>query len=586
MTAYVFDIEADGLQPTKIFCLVAMDTETGKVYEYGPECIDKGVKLLQNANKLIGHNILGYDIPVIKNLMDVDLDDGSIKIVDTLVLSRLFNPTREGGHGLEGWGYRLRHRKIEYDNFEYYTPEMLKYCKQDVSLNYKVYRHLSRAEATGFSPRAIKLEHDVYRILNAQREKGFKLDQQHAMSLLAELNEKINKAEKRVHKTFKPRETFITLVPTMTKAGRVSKMAQVKGETKKVRLSDEEYQKACESPNDNLVRRDSEPFNLGSRKQIGEYLVEFGWKPTKFTPTGQPIVDEKVLSQIKNIPEAAVIAEYLMLQKRIAQINSWFKEMEDDGRIHGFVNTNGAVTGRMTHSSPNMAQVPSTSSPYGKECRKCWTVEDNYRLVGIDASGLELRMLAHYMDDEGFTYELLNGDIHTANQMAAGLESRPQAKTFIYALLYGAGDAKLGSVVGGDAKDGGRLRQSFFDNLPAFKHLKDRVSRASKRGYLKGLDKRKLFVRSEHAALNTLLQGAGAIVMKQALVNLQESIKDLDAHFVANVHDEWQIEAHKDVADKVGELGVAAIEQAGKDFYLKCELTGEYSVGTSWADTH
>ena len=586
MTAYVFDIEADGLQPTKIFCLVAMDTETGKVYEYGPECIDKGVKLLQNADKLIGHNILGYDIPVIKNLMGVDLDDGSIKIVDTLVLSRLFNPTREGGHGLEGWGYRLRHRKIEYDNFEYYTPEMLKYCKQDVSLNYKVYRHLSRAEANGFSPRAIKLEHDVYRILNAQRERGFKLDQQHAMSLLAELNEKIDKAEKRVHKTFKPRETFITLVPTMTKAGKVSKMAQVKGETKKVRLSDEEYQKACESPNDNLVRRDSEPFNLGSRKQIGEYLVEFGWKPTKFTPTGQPIVDEKVLSQIKDIPEAAVIAEYLMLQKRIAQINSWFKEMEDDGRIHGFVNTNGAVTGRMTHSSPNMAQVPSTSSPYGKECRECWTVEDNYRLVGIDASGLELRMLAHYMDDEDFTYELLNGDIHTANQMAAGLESRPQAKTFIYALLYGAGDAKLGSVVGGDAKDGGRLRQSFFDNLPAFKNLKDRVGRAAKRGYLKGLDKRKLFVRSEHAALNTLLQGAGAIVMKQALVNLQESIKDLDAHFVANVHDEWQIEAHKDIADKVGELGVAAIEQAGKDFYLKCELTGEYSVGTSWADTH
>jgi DNA polymerase I-like protein with 3'-5' exonuclease and polymerase domains len=141
-------------------------------------------------------------------------------------------------------------------------------------------------------------------------------------------------------------------------------------------------------------------------------------------------------------------------------------------------------------------------------------------------------------------------------------------------------------VVGGDAKDGGRLRQSFFDNLPAFKDLKDRVGRAAKRGYLKGLDKRKLFVRSEHAALNTLLQGAGAIVMKQALINLQESIKDLDAHFVANVHDEWQIEAHKDVANKVGELGVAAIEQAGRDFNLKCELTGEYSVGTSWADTH
>ena len=586
MTAYVFDIEADGLDPTKIFCIVAMDTETGKTYEYDPESIDKGIDFLKNAKKLIGHNILGYDIPVIKKLHGVDLDDGSINIVDTLVLSRLFNPAREGGHGLESWGYRLRHRKIEYDNFEYYTPEMLKYCKQDVSLNYKVYRHLSRTESAEFGAYSIKLEHDVYRILNEQRNRGFKLDQQHAMELLAELNEKLISAEKKVHKTFKPRETSIELTAVYTKAGSLSKMANVKGESKKVRLSDEEYEKFSKDPNQHLVRRDSEPFNLGSRKQIGEYLLEFGWKPTKFTPTGQPIVDEKVLSQIKNIPEAAIIAEYLMLQKRIAQINSWFKEMEDDGRIRGYVNTIGAVTGRMTHSHPNMAQVPSTSSPYGKECRECWTVDKDYRLVGIDASGLELRMLAHYMNDEGFTYELLNGDIHTANQMAAGLESRPQAKTFIYALLYGAGDTKLGSVVGGDAKDGGRLRQSFFDNLPAFKNLKDRVARASKRGYLKGLDKRKLFVRAEHAALNTLLQGAGAIVMKQALVNLQESIKDLDAHFVANVHDEWQIEAHKDVADKVGELGIAAIEKAAKDFNLKCELTGEYNVGNNWADTH
>ena len=586
MTSYVFDIEADGLQPTKIFCVVALDTETGKFYEYGPECIDKGINLLKNASKLIGHNILGYDIPVVKRLTGVDLDDGNIKIVDTLVLSRLFNPSREGGHALEGWGYRLRHRKIEYDNFEYYTPEMMKYCKQDVSLNYKVFRHLTTAELPGFGPAAVRLEHEVYRILNTQREKGFKLDQQHAMELLAELTGKLSQAEKQVHKTFKPRETSMELVPIFTKAGKLSKMAQVHKETRKVRLSDEEYEKASINPNDHLIRRDSEPFNLGSRKQIGEYLLEFGWKPTKFTPTGQPIVDEKVLSQVKNIPEAAIIAEYLMLQKRIAQINSWFKELGDDGRIHGFVNTNGAVTGRMTHRSPNMAQIPSTSSPYGKECRQCWVVDDGYRLVGIDASGLELRMLAHYMNDEGFTYELLNGDIHTANQNAAGLESRPQAKTFIYALLYGAGDAKLGSVVGGDAKDGGRLRQSFFDNLPAFKNLKDRVAGAARRGYLKGLDKRKLFVRSEHAALNTLLQGAGAIVMKQAVVNLQETIKDLDAYFVANVHDEWQIEAHKDVADKVGELGIAAIEKAGNDFNLKCTLTGEYSVGSNWYETH
>jgi len=586
MTSYVFDIEANGLDPTEVFCIVAMDTATKKFYEFGPDQLAEGVKLLEESKELIGHNILGYDIPVVKKLLGSDLDDGSRFIVDTLVLSRLFNPTREGGHGLEGWGYRLRHKKIEFEDFESFSPEMMAYCRQDVSLNHKVYQHLARVEAAGFSKDAVALEHSVYRVMQAQRDRGFLLNEQHAMSLLAELNENISQAEKLVHKTFRPRETQMTLVPLMTKAGKVSKMAQLKGETKKVRLSDEEYEKASANPNEHLVRCDSEPFNLGSRKQIGEYLVEFGWKPTKFTPTGQPIVDEKVLSKIKDIPEAAVIAKYLMLQKRIAQITSWFKVVEDDGRVRGFVNINGAVTGRMTHSHPNMAQVPSTGSPYGKECRQCWTVMNGYKLVGIDASGLELRMLAHYMNDEGFTYELLNGDIHTANQMAAGLESRNQAKTFIYALLYGAGDAKLGTVVGGNADDGGRLRQSFFDNLPAFKVLKDRVARAAKRGYLKGLDGRKLFVRSEHAALNTLLQGAGAIVMKKALVLLNDKMSGMDAHFVANVHDEWQIEALEDVSQRVGELGVEAIEQAGLEFNLRCSLTGEYQIGDSWSETH
>jgi DNA polymerase I-like protein with 3'-5' exonuclease and polymerase domains len=235
-----------------------------------------------------------------------------------------------------------------------------------------------------------------------------------------------------------------------------------------------------------------------------------------------------------------------------------------------------------------MAQVPSVGSPYGKECRACWTVANGYKLVGIDASGLELRMLAHYMKDEEFKNEILYGDIHTANQLAAGLESRSQAKTFIYALLYGAGDAKLGSVVGGNAEHGKRLRQSFFDSRPAFKSLKNRVGRASKRGHLKALDGRKLFVRSEHAALNTLLQGAGAIVMKQAMIILNNKIKEhrLDAHFVCNVHDEWQVEVREDQAEELGKLGVDAIKEAGYALSLFCDLDGEYKIGDNWSETH
>tara|TARA_R110000772_G_scaffold116878_2_gene222077 strand:- start:700 stop:2454 length:1755 start_codon:yes stop_codon:yes gene_type:complete len=584
MTAYVFDIEADGLDPTKIWCIVAVETTTGKVFKYDPTQLEQGLKLLESAEKLIGHNILGYDIPVIKKLCGVDLLEGK-KIVDTLVLSRLFNPSREGGHGLESWGYRLQYNKIEFKEFECYTPEMLEYCERDVLLNLRVYRNL-QLESKGFSPECVQIEHETYKILNAQRNTGFLIDMQHATMLAARLNQKLSEAENKVQETFLPKESRMVLKPVFTKAAKVSKMAQLVGSSKKVRLSDEEYAIALDKPSQDIIRVDSLPFNLGSRKQIGEYLIEFGWKPLKFTPTGQPIVDEVTLSKIANIPEAKVIAQYLMLQKRIAQVNSWIKETQEDCRVRGYVNTNGAVTGRMTHSSPNMAQVPSTNSPYGQDCRACWTVPQGYKLVGIDASGLELRMLAHYMNDKEYTNEILNGDVHTSNQKLAGLESRNQAKTFIYALLYGAGDGKLGSVVGGTSKHGAKLRQRFFDNLPSFKSLKDRVARASTKGYLKGVDGRKIFIRSEHAALNSLLQGAGAIVMKKAVVIFNDKLKEMDARFVANVHDEWQLEVKEELSDKVGQLGVDSIVEAGIQLGLNCKLDGEYNVGNNWAETH
>ena len=584
MRTLVFDIETDGLDPTKIWCIGATNSVTGESRSFGPDQIDEGLEYLQSASKLVGHNIIGYDIPAIKKLHGVELSEGR-KVVDTLVLSRLFNPTREGGHSLESWGYRLKCPKIEHHEYDRFTPEMLRYCEQDVYLNYRLFNHL-KMEASGFSPQSIALEHDTFKIICDQCDNGFLLDVRHATCLVAQLNDELTEAENEVHKTFTPKDNSLELEAVFTKAGKVSKMAKVVGEPKKVRLSDEEHARLCASPDKTLIRSDSIPFNLKSRKQIGEYLIEFGWKPKRYTPIGQPIVDEKTLSKIDNIPEAKIIAKYLTLQKRLAQISSWLKEVDNDDRVRGYVNSNGTITGRMTHSHPNMAQVPSTNSPYGHECRACWTVPEGYKLVGIDASGLELRMLAHYMNDEAFTYEILNGDVHTSNQRAAGLESRNQAKTFIYALLYGAGDAKLGSVVGGNAASGKQLRQRFFDNLPSFKALKDRVGRASTKGWVKGLDGRKLFIRSEHAALNTLLQGAGAIVMKQALVIFKDKIKDLDAKFVCNVHDEWQLEVEESIAEQVGQLGAEAIREAGKVLKLRCDLDGEYKIGNNWAETH
>ena len=585
MSNLVFDIEADGLDPTKIFCIVAQDVDTMDVFTFDNTQLEEGYGLLRAADKLIGHNIIGYDLPAIKDITGLDLSNK--KIVDTLVLSRLFKPTRECGHGLESWGYRLKFNKGEYganqDAWDAYCPEMLEYCKRDVELNTKVYQQL-RVESRGFTPTAVKLEHSVAKIIDNQRRNGFELDMRKAMLLVAMFQEKLDATEAEVHETFRPKVIVDILKPKYTKSGKLAKVSEGP-DGKGVRLTDEEYDIMLQT-NKSLKRETHIEFNLGSRKQIGEYLVEAGWTPKNFTPTGQPIVDEGTLSKVKNIPEAALIAKYLMLQKRLAQVNSWIKAVEPDNRVRGYVNPNGAVTGRMTHSHPNMAQIPSSNSPYGKECRSCWTVREGNKLVGIDASGLELRMLAHYMNDKEYTNEILNGDIHSANQRLAGLESRNQAKTFIYAFLYGAGNAKIGSVVKAGQSRGKQLREQFLSSLPSLKSLIQRVQRDSKKGFLKGLDGRKVSVRSEHAALNTLLQSAGAIVMKEALVVLEKKIRHLDAKFVANVHDEWQIECNEQDAEAVGQAGIDAIVEAGKNLNLNCPLDGDYNIGDGWHETH
>jgi len=578
MRSLVFDIETDDLKATKLWCIVAQDLDSNEIFRFAPHQIESGLELLKSASALIGHNIIGFDIPVIKKLTGVDLSNK--KLIDTLVLSRLFNPTREGGHSLEMWGYKLNYNKIDFEDYSCYSKEMMDYCVRDVQLNTQVYHRLIQQESKGFSKESARLEQGCSLILKEQEQNGFQFDQPKAEKLLSNFYKRMSEVEEEVHKVFKPKWVDIKLVtPKFKKDGNLSKSG----------LRVKEYEQLIETKKyEPFMRQELQDFNLGSRKQIGEYLKDFGWKPNKFTPTGQPIVDEKVLHKITDIPEAQLIAEYLLLQKRIAQIESWIKFVENDGRVHGFVIPNGTITGRMTHRNPNMAQVPSVKTPYGTECRECWIVPRGYKLVGIDASGLELRMLAHYMKDEEFTNEIINGDIHSRNQKIAGLKSRNQAKTFIYALLYGAGDAKLGSVVGGSKDSGAKLRERFFANQPTFKTLRDRVTKAATKGYLKGIDGRRIHIRNAHAALNSLLQGGGAIVMKRALIilNSEATKNNLDYKFVANIHDEWQVEVSKDHTKDFGSLAVQAIKDAGDYYNMRCPLDAEYKVGGNWSETH
>tara|TARA_R100001086_G_scaffold232140_2_gene153219 strand:+ start:11890 stop:13626 length:1737 start_codon:yes stop_codon:yes gene_type:complete len=575
----VFDIEANGLffDADKIWCIVAID-EHDTIYSFEPDKIKEGIELLQKADKIIGHNIIGYDIPLIKKLYNVDLDKDK-EIIDTLVLSRLSNPVREGGHSLEKWGYRLGGiQKQQHEDWTMFTPEMLVRCKKDTKINKTLFNYLKK-ECSGFSKESIFIEHETTKILQQQTENGFFFDEKEAMLLLSKINKRKSEVENEVHETFKPKWVDVKEVkPKLKKDGTLSKSG----------LTDIEYLERVKSNNVKpFMRKELKEFNLGSRQQIGEYLKDFGWKPKRFTPTGQPIVDESTLNKVKHIKEAGLIAEFLLLQKRAAQVSSWIDALNNN-RVHGSVICTGAITGRMAHRNPNLAQVPAVYSPYGKECRACWTVPNNYKLVGVDASGLELRMLAHYMADEDYINEIINGDIHTANQKFAGLKSRDEAKTFIYALIYGAGDEKIGKIINGSRADGKLLRERFLSSLPALATLKSRVDIASEKKFLKGLDGRKIFVRHKHAALNTLLQGAGAILMKKALTILNSLLKlnTIDYKFVANIHDEWQIEVKESQADFVGEMAVKSIIEAGKHFNLRCPMDGEYKIGDNWSETH
>ena len=567
----VLDCETN-LAHDKIHVVVTKDIDTGeiKLWKHPSGLIN----YLNKATLLIGQNIIAFDAPVLNRLWKTKIRLN--QVYDTLIVSRLLDPSRETGHSLEAWGNTLGFHKIDYaavwqwmmDRKEEYRGECFDnpidsllnhYCIRDVEVTAKLYLKLcNEFNEKQFSLESLELEQSVAAIIAQQERNGFKLDQIYTQVLLADIKSKVAGIYERMQQRWPP----VTVERFSDKTGKRLK--------------------------DSVVT-----FNPGSRQQIGERLKELGWKPKEFTETGQPKVDETILANIK-IPEAQIIAEYLMLQKRISQIESWMEAVGKDGRVHGKVITNGAVTGRMTHSSPNMAQIPNSSSIYGPECRECWTVEDGNVLVGCDASGLELRMLAHYMRDEGYVRTVCEGsskdgtDVHTVNQRAAGLASRDNAKTFIYAFLYGAGDAKIGSIVGGSARDGTKLKAKFLQQTPALAKLIQRVSKQAAKGWVPGLDGRRIWVRSEHAALNSLLQGAGAIVMKKALVIFDNKVKanKWPVKYVANVHDEFQLECPKDIAEEVGKAARMSIIEAGEYFKLRCPLDGEYKIGRNWRETH
>lgn len=589
----VFDLESDGFldEATVIHCLVIKDLDTGTLTKFRPLQVEQGLRLLMEADEVIGHNVIKFDLPLCQKLYPwfAVADE---RVTDTLVLSRLLYPDlsdrdrrpgslvsaeRIGSHSLEAWGQRLDCLKGSFEGtWETFTEEMLDYNEQDVVVTDRLYQLLSKNPA--LSPKASVLEHKAARVVARQEQYGFPFDEEGALRLTAKLMELRSGLEGQLQDTFKP---FY--------------MADGEPKVPKRTINYKDKTRASLTEGAAYTKTKLTVFNPGSRHHIANRLKTInGWEPLEYTPDGSAKVDETVLGSLP-WPEAKLLTEYLTLQKRLGQLaegdEAWLKHVRK-GRIHGAMNPNGAVTGRATHFKPNIGQVPSTTALWGHECRSLFHASRTQ--VGIDVSGLELRMLAHYMaryDNGLYAKEVVEGDVHTVNMKAAGLDNRPQAKTFIYAFLYGAGNGKIGQIVGKGPAEGGRLKKDFLTQTPALaKLIQDVKKAASTRGYLVGLDGRRLTIRHNHAALNTLLQSAGALVCKQWLVLVDEEIERRGwrekANQMAWVHDELQFDVDPDITEEFGQMAVDQIAAVAEIFSIRCPLTGEFKHGQNWADCH
>jgi len=613
MRKLFFDIETNGLMPEvdTIWC-VCTAHEKGCSRHKAQESQDY-LKELEEAEYLIGHNIIGYDLPVLKKIHGWQPRPEQ-KIVDTLLMSQFLYPdislcdvkrTDEypksliGSHSLEAWGHRLNFHKGEYGKedgaWEEFTPEMMEYCANDVALTMKLFAHLMKLP---FPRDGMLLEHVLAADIQLQIERGFRFNADIARTYEKQLRKEKDTLEENLQTIFPPTKEylktpqyyFVEISGMMYKD--TTKTALLKKIGKTGRVMAHYKDKLQPGP----LKFKEVPFNPNSRKQIVDRFIEkYDWKPEHKTDKGNPKLDEEIMDALP-FEEAPALARYLTLSKHLGQLadgdNALLKCVTPEGRIHGGVNTLGTVSHRASHSSPNLGQIPKDE----KQFRECFLPSEDMVLVGCDASGLELRMLAHYLEPyDGGRYKeiVLEGDVHTANQEAAGLASRDMAKTFIYAFIYGAGLPAIATTCKCGFNEARNIINRFYDGIKGLRELKQFATQAASGGQIEALDGRMLPVRSDHLVLNLYLQSAGAIVCKRWLRMWHEEMRRLtgieygrDWAQVVWVHDEHQFESKPDYAESFGQLSVKCIKRAGKYYDLRIPLDGEYKIGYNWAETH
>lgn len=610
MSKYVFDIETNGLFPDKVWMLVMQDCATEEVYSYSDydsdlPPIEEGLARLSKAKIIAGHNIISFDLPVMKKLLNWEPSEGT-RVWDTFIMSQLCKYQRGHMHGLKGWGGFFDYPKGDHEDWSCYSKEMLEYCIRDVDLNLKVYNRVSKEASVLIknNPKfmqALELEHEFAKINAEITQKGWVFDMDRAEALYEEILDKMEHIEDELNPQ-------LGMVAVMRGNKEVDQIVKKDGTYYKRVIDWFEIEEDIKASDGNIsgpyTRVEFKPVELGQMAEVKKFLLDKGWKPDDWTVKKingswikqSPKLTDSSLKPLGKLGE--YISDYYMLRNRLATVEGWIEEVRDeekynDGRLHGSMFTIGTPSFRCRHRV--IVNIPGVYAPYGKELRSLLTCEEGMKVIGADSAGNQFRGLCHYINDDKFTDEVINGDVHQRNADTLGI-SRPQAKTFIYAYLFGAGHAKLGEAVSGkkSAKIGKQADETFKATLPGLKVLKDNLENEYRysemrtgQGFIIGADGRRIMVGSEHQALNYLLQTLEGITCKAALVYAYKKIKEqgLEAYPTLFYHDEVVFVAKESDAEAVKDICVEAFKEAPKSVGVMC-MDGDGQIGDSYADVH
>ena len=595
----VFDIEANGLLPTvsKFHCSGARDVDTGKEYWFRPDQLQEFLDLLDSADVIIAHNAYGYDVEALRILSGNDWKPKAT-VQCTKVMSQMLNYRRFGfGHSLKQWGEAFGDKKGDYTGgWEEFNEDMFEYMKQDVRLGTRVYQHLMKEvrnyiTASGSKDilRALRSEMQMDHIMVKQNRNGWLFDTPSAMKLLKTVEEKMKTIEDFINPKLPIRVRKVDNEPKKAKFTKAGKPASWMHNW--FELDDKCTVDSCPVGGE-FSRIEFITGDIGNTDTVKKLLYTLGWKPDEFNwkrINGKfikvsPKLTDSSLERLGDVGQA--LMEYYTLRSRHSIIKGWFDHIDSNSRLHGDVFNIGTPTFRQTHKI--IANLPSGKATLGPEVRRLFVAKDGYKLVSADSAACQLRLLAHYMKNDNFTKEILEGDIHQKNADILGCD-RATAKPFIFAFLYGAGGKKLGSILGVSDKEGNKKKKQYLDSIPALKKLINSVQNiVDGQGYLPGLDDRPIYTESAHKALNYLIQGAEAVVMKYTIIMIEEELEKagLDASILLFYHDEVTYEVKEEQAEQAREIIMRCFEEAPKALGVDIMTCGDCNIGDDYYDVH